>query len=63
MGTFEACYILLFRDVNSFCNLGQASHVSISLGLDVGVIDTFDLGDSVMEIANCLFYRDAFSFS
>lgn len=62
MGTFEACSILLFRDANSSCNLGQTSNVSISLGLDLGVIDTINLGDSFMEIANCLFYRDAYSF-
>jgi len=45
MGTIEACSILLFSDVISSCKLGQASHVSISL--DLGVIDTSTLGDSL----------------
>jgi len=62
MGTFEACSILLFRDVISSCNLGQASHVSISLDSDFGVIDTLDLGDYFIRIANCSFFKDACSF-
>jgi len=52
MGTLEACSILLFREVISSRNLGQASHVPISL--DLGVFGTLILGDSLVGMAHLL---------
>ena len=57
MDALEACSILLFKDKISSCNLGQASHVPMSL--DLGDFGTLTLGDSLGGITNCSFFRYA----
>jgi len=60
MDALEACSILLFRDTISSCNLGQASHVPMSL--DLGDFGTLILGDFLGGIVNCAFIKGACSF-